>query len=226
MAVFGISSKAQLVAFGTSVFVPVDAPMAVAVPPICLRGSLLEWKFLRFESGITWYRMGGLSVLDSEFPFQEAITQPFNSFVIPLQLSARLSLNKTWYIEPKLGAFYAINSLYKVNQDHLGRAILLFTNEYRAISTQAQIEQSNTFGFLGGIFATLVLDKAWSFSFGGSWYEGTSRAAIQCPFDAISLNDIAVKGSVNLPNSVLDYRGFELAVSVQFNLENEDDVKR
>jgi hypothetical protein len=226
MAFSGLSVKAQLVAFGTSVFVPVDAPMAVAVPPISLRGSLFEWKFMRFESGITWYRMGGLSVLDSEYPFHESITQPFNSFVVPLQLGAHLSINDSWSIQPKIGAFYAINSTYKVNQDNLGRAILLFGNEYKAISTQAQIEQSNTFGFLGGIFATLALNEAWSFSFGGSWYEGSSRAAIQGPFDAISLNDVAVKGVVDLPNSVLDYRGFEIAVSVQFKLENEDDVKR
>jgi len=220
------SSKAQLVAFGTSVFIPVDAPMAVAVPPISLRGSLIEWKFLRFESGITWYRLGGLSAVNGAFPFDEAITQPFNSFVIPLQLTVQIPFGDKWFIEPKLGGFYAINSTYKVNQDHLGRAILLYTNDFKAISTRAQIEQANTFGFLGGIFATFAIDKAWSFSFGGSWYEGTSGAAIKGPYNAISINDVAVEGNIDLPNTELDYRGFELAVSVQFKWETEDDVKR
>lgn len=212
--------KAQTIGLGSSLFFPVDASMAVSVPPIALRGTLLGNEYWELEFGLTWYRMAGLSGEGLPFPMDQSLVEPFNSFMIPLQIGGRIPLGNTWRLEPKVGGFMALNSIYSVHQEHLSKAITRSTGEWRAMQTAAEIGQSNTFGLLTSVFLAFSMGDEWEIKCGVSWIEGRSAAPITGSAIGISQNDVPMDLALDFPNATLDYRGVELALAVQFKLTN------
>ena len=212
--------KAQTIGLGSSLFFPVDASMAVSVPPIALRGILLGNEYSELEFGLTWYRMAGLAGEGLPFPMDQSLVEPFNSFMIPLQIGGKIPLGNTWRLEPKFGGFMALNSIYSVHQEHLSKAITRSTGEWRAMQTAAEIGQSNTFGLLTSVFLAFSMGDEWEIKCGVSWIEGRSAAPITGSAIGISQNDVPMDLALDFPNTTLDYRGVELALAVQFKLTN------
>lgn len=210
----------QEIGLGSALFFPVDAPMAVSVPPIALRGRLFGGEYWEVEFGLTWYRMGGLSAEGLPFPMDQALIKPFNSFVIPFQVGGKIPVNPFLRIEPKFGGFVSLNSVYKVQQDHLAQAILRYSNEWRAMQTAAEIGQSNTFGLLASLFLIFPIGESLELKCGGSWYEGASKAPITGTAVGVSQNDVPVDVALDFPDAFLDFRGFELALGVQLKLQD------
>ena len=211
----------QEIGLGSAIFFPVDAPMAVSVPPLALRGRLFGGDYWEIEFGLTWYRMGGLSAEGLPFPMDKELIKPFNSFVIPLQIGAKIPIHSSLRIEPKFGGFVSLNSVYKVQQDHLAQTILRYSNEWRAMQTAAEIGQSNTFGLLASLFLVFPIGESLELKCGGSWYEGASKAPITGAAVGVSQNDVPVDLTLDFPDAYLDFRGFELALGVQLKLEDK-----
>lgn len=210
--------NAQELAVGTSYFLPVNAPLSVAVPPVVLRGELIGDENWALETGITWYRMSGMALQSLSFPMLESALLPFNSFVFPLQIGGKWRY-KSIRIQPKIGVFASINSQYKLHEDALSRAYLRSRLDLSQMQTNSRIEQSNTFGLLAGVFLGLPLKKEWMLKIGGSWYEGQSPAAVSGSFQGLSQNQVPVTGNFNFNNSTLDFRGFEMYLGIEFKWE-------
>ena len=212
------SLSAQKLQFGTSLFFPVDAPMSPAIPPLSLRGALYEKEYWGVETGLSWYRMAGLSADGLPFALSKALTGSFDSFILPLQLKGKWPVGK-WSIETKFGAFLALNSTYGIRQDHLAEGLVQWSGDWRAMQTQAEIAQGNTFGALGTLCVKAPLFERVEVACSFSWYEGRSPAPITGNAVGVSMNDVPVDLSIDLPDVQLDYRGFEWGLGIEYNWE-------
>lgn len=210
-------SSAQNLSMGMSYFFPINAPMVVSVPPISLRGQLTGGEYWSFELGLTWYRLGGLAAEGLPFSLDKALTDPFDSFVIPAQIGGKIPVSGIT-IEPKFGVFIALNGTYDVRQDHLADALVAWSPDWRAMQTDAEIGQSNTFGIMGSLFVQIPLNDQLELACGASWIEGSSPAPITGNAVAVSQNDVPVDLALDLPDATLDYRGFELNLGIEFKL--------
>ncbi|CAI8242707.1 MAG: Uncharacterised protein [Flavobacteriia bacterium] len=209
---------AQKLQFGTALFFPVDAPMAPSIPPLSLRGALYEKEYWGVETGLSWYRMAGLSADGLPFALNKTLTGPFNSFVLPLQIKGVWPVGR-WSIETKFGVFLALNSPYSIRQDHLAEGLVQWSGDWRAMQTKAEIGQGNTFGGLGTLCVKAPLFERVELACSFSWYEGRSPAPITGNAVGVSMNDVPVDLSIDLPDVQLDYRGFEWGLGIEYNWE-------
>ena len=121
--------------------------MSPAIPPLFFAERSHEKEYWGVETGLSWYRMAGLSADGLPFALNKALTVLFDSFILPLQLKGKWPVGR-WSIETKFGAFPALNSTYSIRQDHLAEGLVQWSGDWRAMQTKAEIGQKHL-GALG-----------------------------------------------------------------------------
>lgn len=184
--------------------------MAVAVPPFTLRAALFERGSWSVETGLTWYRLSGLSLREVGFVVNGPLVRPFHSFVIPLSVNYSLSLGSDEQLVFGAGGFAAIHSLYELDDERLAQAWLFSSTNYARLQTSSAIGQSNTLGWTATVRYERQIDDRFGYRVGLEWFDGSSPSPIEGRFYAESLNEVPVEGGFEIPDARLDYRALGL----------------
>jgi len=212
------SVSAQHIGLGVGVLFPVDAPMAVSVPPLALRAALFERGNWSVETGFTWYRLSGLSMHEVGFPTSGALIRPFHSFVFPLTLGYSVGVGERERIQLSAGGFAAIHSIYEVDDERLAQDWLFSSSQYSRLSTASSVAQGNTLGWMASVRYERDIDDRLGYNIGLEWLLGRSPAPIDGRFYGESLNGVPVEGEFQLGEAALDYRALGLTLGVQIQI--------
>lgn len=203
----------QNIGFGFSYLFPRGGNFSAPVSPISLRGVGFRLGPVMIESGIIWYRMAGLGVQGLPFTYDEAITEPFNSFIIPLTAGIELGGKDLSFI-PRVGAFYAINTLYDPREGAFSRGFERINPAYELVWTNTSLEQNNTFGFFTGIEAVVRVSEKVKLKFGTNYYLGSSALDPNGSYTALRKDGTIERGLFDFPNTDLDFTGLEFTIGI------------
>lgn len=212
------AATAQHIGLGAGVLFPMEAPMAVSVPPLALRAALFERNAWSVETGFTWYRLSGLSMRDVGFPTSGALIRPFHSFVFPLTLGYSVGVGDRERIQFNAGGFAAIHSIYEVDDERLAQDWLFSSTQYSRLSTASSAAQGNTLGWMASVRYERDVDDRLGYNIGLEWLSGRSSAPIEGRFYGESLNGVPVEGEFRLSDAALDYRALGLTLGVQIQI--------
>ena len=184
--------------------------MSVAVPPFALRAAVIERAAWSVETGLTWYRISGLSMRDLGFPAGGSLLRPFHSFVIPLCAHYALNIDSDERLVFGAGGFAALHSIYELDDELLAQAWLRSSSSFSRLQTDSDIRQSNTLGWTVSIRYEREIDDRLGSRVAVEWFEGSSSSPIEGRYFGESLNEVPVEGGFELPGARLDYRAMGL----------------
>lgn len=208
-----VQTQGQNIGFGFSYLFPRGGSFSAPVSPISLRGVGFRLGPVMLESGIIWYRISGLGVQGLPFNYDEPITEPFNSFILPLTAGIEIG-GKDLSFVPRIGAFYAINTLYNPREGSFSRGFERINPRYELVWTDTRLEQNNTFGLLTGIEAVLRVSDKIKIKLGTNYYLGASALNPSGSYTALLKDGTIERGTFEFPDTDLDFTGLEFTIGI------------
>lgn len=205
--------QAQQVGLGFSFLFPRGGNFSAPVAPVSIRGVGLRSGPVFLETGLTWYRMSGLGVQGLPFNYDEALTEPFNSFLIPLNIGLEIGGRDVKFL-PRIGGFFAVNAHYTPREGAFSKGFSKLRTDFDLVWTETSLEQNNTFGLLAGVESVIRIRDGLGLRLGVNYYLGRSALNPSGNYTALLRDGTVERGTFEFPDTDLDYSGWELMIGI------------
>ncbi|MDN5205545.1 hypothetical protein QQ008_29445 [Fulvivirgaceae bacterium BMA10] len=213
MIVTPARTTAQEVGVSASFFFPKNGYFSIPVSPISFRDVGVNFNdFLGVETGITLYRISGLSVKDLPFDSEKPLVGPMFTVLVPLNAVLEFGFNGQ-RIKFRAGSFFFYNFDQKVNHGNLDRELKKFTG-LEVVNAEFTSKPNIGFGYYGGIEYVIYLSNSLGLTFGGNYFIGDSKAELGGTYVGSDTAGTIITEEVSYPDSKVDFTGLELSVGI------------
>ena len=210
------SVAAQDVGLSFSYFFPKNGDFSVPVTPLSIRGIGFDFtSFSGIETGASFYRMSGMNVKDIPFESDKALVGPFFSLFVPLELVLFAEGRRSTF-KLKGGGFAFYNFDTKLNEGNIDRA-LRDELGWLVVNSDFQVDNNIGFGYLFGGEIVYYINKKLGLNAEVQYLVGESKLNMRGTYSGLpSENDGFQTEKVSLPDSKLDFTGFEISLGAIF----------
>ncbi|MCC5928959.1 MAG: hypothetical protein JJU28_06910 [Cyclobacteriaceae bacterium] len=207
--------NAQQLGLSFSYFFPRNGDFSVPVTPLSYRGLGFNInRYIRPETGITLYRMSGLSFTNLPFETKEPFFGPMFTIMIPVDMVIEFPIGNT-ELRLKGGGFGFHNFGIKVQQGNIDRALREFF-DYDILNAETRFENQPGLGYRVGAEWIFHISGKFSFTAEAIYHGGFANIALSGDYAAYG-NNTTSQGNFNFPNARLDFTGYEISLGVLFN---------
>jgi hypothetical protein len=212
------SGRAQEFGLSFSYFVPKNGDFSTPISPFSFRGVGVNMgRFFALETGISLYRMSGLSMKDLPFQSNHSLVGPNFTFFVPGELVVQFPGNG-FEFDIKGGGFVFYGLNQKLNYGNLDRAIRTYEG-WDVVNSQFSFNNSPGYGVHAGVELSVNVTKQFGVSLEVSYLMGASKLPLTGSYTGGTLGGSNQKKSVNYEDAKVDFTGLEVSIGV-FMLSN------
>lgn len=209
-------SAAQDMGVSFSFFFPKNGYFSAPISPFSLRGVGYNLtNNLAIETGVSLYRMSGMSVTGMPYDSNKPLVGPFFNIMAPLELVLQFG-TEDFEIKFKGGGFVFYNFLTKLNEGNIDRELTEFLNVALAQS-RFDFDNKIGYGYEFGIEYVQYFNRRLGVSLGANYFIGGADLNLRGPITAASYSGQLSTIELNFDESRLDYTGLEISVGILFS---------
>ncbi len=210
-----ILAHSQEFGMSFSYFIPKNGYFSNPVAPLSIRDVGYDFgKYLSLTTGITLYRMAGMSVKGMPLDNSKPLIGPFFAPLIPLELDVHIPVNRIEFLL-RGGGFAYYTFANHINYGNFDRAIRA-SEELELVNSHVHFENNPGYGYFFGSDMIVKINKHISVSLKGNYFNGSSPIKLQGTFQGWSSTQGMVKGIIDYPDSKIDFTGLEIGVGVSY----------
>ncbi|HMJ67532.1 MAG TPA: hypothetical protein VK508_01485 [Cyclobacteriaceae bacterium] len=213
LGAFAQVSYAQEFGLSFSYFIPRNGDISTPISPFSFRGVGVNLnKYLALETGITLYRMSGLSMTGIPFESDKSLVGPNFTFFVPgeivIQFPAR---NFEFDIKGGGFVFYGLNQ--KLNYGNIDRAIRTMEG-WDVVNSDFSFKNSPGFGIHAGVELTVNVTKQFGISLEVNYLMGGSALPLTGSYTGGTLGAANQAKTAEYDDAKVDFTGVEVSIGV------------
>ncbi len=216
--VIGSNMKGYAQNFGVSFsyFLPKDGYFSTPISPFSFRGVGVDLnRFLAIETGITLYRMSGMSVTDIPFETSKPILGPNFTILVPLELVIQFRGARQEF-KIRGGGFGFLPFDTKLDQGNLDRALREFEG-WEVLNSNFELDNKIGGGILFGAEYILYLTDKFGITLGASYFIGSSKLNLKGSYVGGNSGQPFETVDIEYSDSKLDFTGIEISLGAIFS---------
>lgn len=204
---------AQEFGLSFSYFIPRNGDFSTPISPFSFRGVGLNMgKYLALETGITLYRMSGLSLKDVPFEANHSMVGPNFTFFVPGELVIQLpARNFEFDIKGGGFVFYGVNQ--KLNYGNLDRAIRDMEG-WDVVNSQFSFRNSPGYGIHAGVELSVNVTRQFGVSLEVNYLMGASALPLMGSYTGGVLGGPNMTKNADFGDAKVDFTGLEVSIGV------------
>lgn len=207
---------AQEMGVSFSFFFPKNGYFSAPISPFSLRGIGFDLtRNLAIETGITVYRMSGMSVTGTPLDNSEPFVGPFFNFMVPVELILQFG-NDDFEFRIKGGGFAFYNLGTKLNNGNIDRAVANYFN-WTIANNDLEFDNKVGYGYEFGVEYIQYFNRRFGISFGANYYIGGADLNLRGNVTGATPEAGLLTTAVKYPDSRLDYTGLEISIGIIFS---------
>jgi hypothetical protein len=207
------AALAQEFGLSFSYFIPRNGDFSTPISPFSFRGVGVNMgRFLALETGITLYRMSGLTLKDVPFEAKHSMVGPNFTFFVPGELVIQLP-GQGFEFDIKGGGFvfYGVNQ--KLNYGNLDRAIRTMEG-WDVVNSQFSFQNRPGYGVHAGVELTFPVAKQFNASLEVNYLLGASGLPLSGNYTGGTLGGSNETKNVSYDDAKIDFSGIEVSIGV------------
>jgi hypothetical protein len=206
-------AHAQEFGLSFSYFIPRNGDFSTPISPFSFRGVGVNMgNYFALETGITLYRMSGLSLKDVPFESKHSMVGPNFTFFVPGELVIKLpARNFEFDIKGGGFVFYGLNQ--KLNYGNLDRAIRDMEG-WDVVNSQFSFRNGPGYGIHAGVELSVNVTKQFGASLEVNYLVGASGLPLTGSYSGGTLGGSNETKNVNFDDAKIDFSGLEVSIGV------------
>jgi hypothetical protein len=204
---------AQEFGLSFSYFIPRNGDFSTPISPFSFRGVGVNMgQYLALETGITLYRMSGLSLKDVPFEANHSMVGPNFTFFVPGELVIQIpARNFEFDIKGGGFVFYGLNQ--KLNYGNLDRAIRTMEG-WDVVNSEFSFRNGPGYGIHAGVELSVNVTKQFGVSLEVNYLMGASALPLTGSYTGGRLGGANETKSVAYDDAKIDFTGLEVSIGV------------
>jgi len=218
------AALAQQFGLSFSYFVPRNGDFSTPISPFSFRGVGVNMgRYFALETGITLYRMSGLTLKDVPFETKHSMVGPNFTFFVPGELVFQLPL-RGFEFDIKGGGFVFYGLNQKLNYGNLDRAIRTMEG-WDVVNSQFSFRNGPGYGVHAGVELSFNVTKQFGASLEVNYLVGASGLPLTGSYTGGALGGPNETKNVQYDDAKIDFSGVEVSIGV-FMRSNSGPAKR
>ena len=203
-------SFSQNMGVSFSFFFPKNGEFSMPVSPFSYRGVALPFNdYFGLQTGISIYRMGGLSFKNYEFESKKPEYGPNLTAYVPLELYLSFQ-GKSASLTLKGGVFGFYGVFNKLNYGNIDRAIKE-QNGWDLVNADYTFRNLPGWGYQGGIEYLHQVNRKFALTFEINYLMGGAKLGLEGTYTGGNVGSIQTY-NLNSPDARLDLTGLEISI--------------
>ncbi len=211
----GFHLSAQNVGLSFSYFIPRNGYFSTPVSPFSFRGLGVNInRFLVLQTGISLYRMSGLSMKDLPLQSNAPFVGPNFTAFVPAELAFQIK-GQRFEVDIKGGAFFFYGFGQTLNYGNIDKAVREKEGWTVANSTLS-FQNHPGFGYQGGVELTVYVTNQLGISIETNYLSGQSKMPLSGSYVG-GTSTIGAPTTVDYRNAKIDFTGLEFSLGLIFS---------
>lgn len=216
VAVFSFAAgatHAQQFGLSFSYFLPKNGDFSTPISPFSFRGVGINMgRYFALETGISLYRMSGLSMKDLPFESHSSLVGPNFTFFVPGEFVIQLPA-QNFEFDIKAGGFVFYGLNQKLNYGNLDRAIRTMES-WEVVNSDFSYKNSPGYGIHAGVELSVNVTKQFGVSLEVNYLMGASALPLTGSYTGGNLSGPLETKNVDYKDAKVDFTGLEVSIGV------------
>lgn len=212
-----LCSKNSIGQIGVNYFFPQDGTFSIPLAPLSYSQPITfkKCRYFKLIPGGSVYNIGGMSVtgIPGEYPNNKPLIGPFYSVLISVMPALSIPIGAV-DLDFCGGYWGAYNFVPKVNQGNMDKMFMNYEG-WDACTSDIDFKNTINHGYVVGMSISIWFNDDQALSPGLFYYVGGSNVGLNGSYTGGKLGAPVETKSVDFSNSRLNYRGFEVQLSLQ-----------
>jgi hypothetical protein len=205
--------QAQEFGLSFSYFIPRNGYFSTPISPFSFRGLGVDLnKYLALETGISLYRMSGLTMRDLPFESKNSLVGPNFTVFIPAEFVIQFAGRKAQF-DIKAGGFFFHGFDQKLNYGNFDRAIRTYKS-WDVANADLSFKNNPGFGYHFGVELLFNVNRQFAISIETNYLAGQSKLPIKGQYTGGLLAGPLQTELVDYADGKVDFTGLEFSIGV------------